>query len=113
MPKVYALLSATVHGMPWGLADSARVGQQEIAYEPDPVNVAGSVLPALAAAARAGRTVARYRGLEETPALAGLLRRQQAFDEAMQRFGRAHGVLAGARPTIARFLATPGSPGGA
>jgi hypothetical protein len=113
MPKVYALLSATVHGMPWGLVGSARVGQQEIAYEPDPVNVAGSVLSALAAAARAGRTVAWYRGLEETPVLAGLLRRHQAFDEAMQRFGRAHGVLAGARPTIARFLARPGSPGGA
>lgn len=104
MPKVYALLSATVHGMPWGLVDNAQVGQQEIAYEPDPVNVAGSVLPALAAAARAGRTVVRYRGCKETPALAGLLRRQQAFDEAMQRFGRAHGVLAGERPTIARFL---------
>ena len=113
MPKVYALLSATVHGMPWGLADSARVGQQEIAYEPDPINVAGSVLPALGAATHTGRLVARYRGLEETPELAGLLRRQRAFDEAMQRFGRAHGALAGARPTIARFLATPGSSGNA
>ncbi|MEV0898213.1 hypothetical protein [Actinoplanes sp. NPDC049802] len=104
MPKVYAMLSAVVHGMPWGLADSMRLGHREITWEPDPINVAGSVLPALTAAAITGRTVARYRGAGDTPAVAGLLRRQQTFDKAMQQFGREHGVLAGARPTIARFL---------
>jgi hypothetical protein len=102
--KVYSLLSAVVHGMPWGLADSMRHGHREIAWEPEPITVAGSVLPALAAAACAGRTVAQYRGAIDAPGMTGLRRRQQEFDEEMQRFGRAHGVLAGARPTIARFL---------
>ncbi|MEV4830558.1 hypothetical protein AB0K25_19835 [Micromonospora sp. NPDC049257] len=107
MPKVYALLSAVVHGMPWGLADSMRQGHREITWGSDPINVAGSVLPALAAAAYTGRTMARYRGIVDPPSIAGLLHRQQAFDKAMQRFGQAHGVVAGVRPTIARFLEQP------
>lgn len=104
LPAVYRLLSGVVHGLPWGLADNVEISGREARWEPDPVAIGGSVLVAVTAAERVAATLARYRGFNGQAPVARMQARTRSSDEAMVTFGRAYGVLAGARPTIARFL---------
>ncbi|MGX7673791.1 hypothetical protein [Plantactinospora sp. DSM 117369] len=104
LPAVYRLLSGMVHGLPWGIADSATFSGREARWEPNPVEAAGSVLVAMTAAERVAATLARYRGSRDHVLVGRMQARIRSCDEAMVQFGRVHGVLAGVRPTTTRFL---------
>ncbi|MEV4343521.1 hypothetical protein AB0J83_03445 [Actinoplanes sp. NPDC049596] len=103
-PAIYNLLSGIVHGLPWRLADSATLRGREMLWEPDPMDIAGSVLAAVAAASRVGGGFAAYRGFPDDRRVVALAGRVNQVDRAMQTFGRKWGVLDGRQPTIARFL---------
>jgi len=104
-PAIYGLLSGVVHGLPWGLADSASLRGREMLWEPGPMDIAGSVLAAVAAASKVGAGFAAYRGFAGDPLVGRLDGRVTLVDQVMREFGRRWGVLAGRTPTIARFLA--------
>ncbi|MFG1833860.1 hypothetical protein [Micromonospora chersina] len=104
LPAAYRLLSGVVHGLPWGLADNASISGREARWEPEPVAAANSALVAVTAAERVVGAFARYRGFGEHALVARMHVRTRSCDEAMVKYGRAHGALAGARPTVARFL---------
>ncbi|MEV4343498.1 hypothetical protein AB0J83_03325 [Actinoplanes sp. NPDC049596] len=104
MRAIYGLLSGVVHGLPWRLADSAHIRGREMLWEPDPVDIGGSVLAALAAASRAGAGFAAYRGFGDHQVVGRLADRAHQADRVLAAFSRQWGVLDGVRPTVARFL---------
>ncbi|WP_327040000.1 hypothetical protein OG400_18840 [Micromonospora ureilytica] len=104
LPEIYGMLSGVVHGLPWRLGDSAQVHGRQAVWQAQPMEVGGSVLAAVTAAGRAGGSFAWYRGFGDEPAVAGMRARAKACDEALRLYGERRGVLAGMRPSIARFL---------
>jgi hypothetical protein len=104
LPGIYQLLSGVTHAMPWRLGDSVTVAGGTATWAPDPVDIGGSVLAALAAGHRAVAAEAWHRGFEGDPALAVMHERFTAANTLPAAFQRAWLARAGARPTIARFL---------
>jgi hypothetical protein len=104
LPGIYNLLSGVVHGLPWRLADSTSVVGRDMRWEPDPVDIGGSVLAAVTAAHRAGAGFASYRGFPGDPRVGALDERTSRVDKALATFSKKWGVLDGHRPTIERLL---------
>ncbi|MEU1398303.1 hypothetical protein ABZ403_19885 [Micromonospora zamorensis] len=104
LPAVYHMLSGVAHGMPWRLSDSAHVEGRFASWEPDPIYVGTSALVAMAAAERAVKVHAWYRGFDEDPMAARMQARVAAADAALAAFGRKRLGLTRMPPSVAPFL---------
>ncbi|GAA4469790.1 hypothetical protein [Phytohabitans houttuyneae] len=82
---VYPMLSGVTHAMPWRLSDSADITGRQAHWSADPVDVGGSVIPALAAALRTAEAHARYRGQDQDLSLDRMRRRYRAGDDALKQ----------------------------
>ena len=104
LPAVYNLLSGIVHGLPWGLADNASIQGREMRWQPNAIQIGGSVVAATTAASRIGAGFAAYRGFPDDPLVSRLADRAAEADHMLRRFGQQAGVLAGARPSVAGMV---------
>ncbi|WP_346125613.1 hypothetical protein [Micromonospora coerulea] len=59
LPEIYGMLSGVVHGLPWGLGDSAQVHGRHAVWQAHPMEVGGSVLGGHAPARAGCRRPAR------------------------------------------------------
>lgn len=87
LPAVYALLSGTTHAMPWRLADNAQISARYGVWAPDPIDLAASVVAALAAGLLTAEVHSGYRSVDTGARLFELRRRYKAADDALRRFG--------------------------
>jgi hypothetical protein len=88
MPAVYNMLSGVTHGMPWRLADSTRIEGRSALWAPDPIDVGGSVLAAVAAAERTTALYAWYRGFPEDQVVTRMRGRVAAVDDTLRAFAQ-------------------------
>jgi hypothetical protein len=101
LPGIYQLLSGVTHAMPWRLGDSVTADNGMATWAPNPVDIGGSVLTALAAGPRTAAAEAWHRGFDDDPALAAMRKRFTAANTLPAGFQQAWPARVAARPTIA------------
>jgi len=105
MPALYNLMSGVTHGMPYRLSSNAQFDNRRARWDPDPLDVGGSVLAAVNAAHTVLAAHAWHRGRDDDPAITTTRNRIAAVDQAMQCFAQEHLRLPRPAPAMP-FLAT-------